>query len=220
MSCWIVSWFSLDFHTETSSTRSSCALFISPISCIFRIWVSRRTFSFIDHSSCSRTCSRPDSTNPYCESCNAHLCSSVCHCSSPMHFSRDSTWTSCFARSDLAWLSKWSLLLSRRDSLKFDGLAFLNTELLIRFPCSDENNASGFPEAFWPSDEWELKLSFRSAWVYCALTSLSCMTFASGFTEAFRAYRGEVSIFCNSPSSRSESAMRSTESSKCICDWT
>ena len=27
-------------------------------------------------------------------------------------------------------------------------LAFLNTELLIRFHCSDENNASDFSEAF------------------------------------------------------------------------
>ena len=51
------------------------------------------------------------------------------------------------------------------------------------------------------------------------LPSLSCMTIASSFTEAFWAYSGEVSIFCNSPSSRSESAMLSTESSKCICDW-
>ena len=47
------------------------------------------------------------------------------------------------------WLSKWSLFHSRRDPLKFDGLAFLNTKLLIRCPCSDENNASGFTEAFW-----------------------------------------------------------------------
>ena len=31
----------------------------------------------IDHSSCSRTCSRPDSTNPYCASCDANLCSYV-----------------------------------------------------------------------------------------------------------------------------------------------
>ena len=135
-----------------------------------------------------------------------------------MHLLSDSTWSSCFARSDLAWLSKWSLYPSRRDPLKFDGWAFLNTDLLIKFPCSDGNNASGFPEAFWPSDEWDLKLSFP-AWVNCALTSLSCTTNASGFTEAFWAYSGEVSIFCNSPSSRSESAVLSAESSKCICDW-
>ena len=140
-------------------------------------------------------------------------------CGSPMHFLRDSTWSSCFARTDLAWLSKWSLLPSRRDPLKFDGLAFLNTELLIKFPWSDENKASGSPEAFWPSDGWDLKLSFRSAWVFCALNSLYCMTIASGFSEAFGAYSGEVSIFCNSPSSRSESAVLSTESSKCFCDW-
>ena len=48
---------------------------------------------------------------------------------------------------------------------------------------------------------------------------LSCMTIASGLPKAFWAYNGEVSIFCNSLSSRSESAMLSTESSKCICDW-
>ena len=189
------------------------------MSCIFRIWVYRRNFSFVDNSSCSRTCSRLDWTNPYCASCNANLCSSVCRCSSPMHLFRDPTWSSCFARSDLAWLIKRSLLPSRRDPLKFDGLAFLNPELLIRSPCPDENNELGFSKAFWPSDEWDLKLSFRSAWVYCALTSLSCMTLASGLPKAFWAYSGEVSIFCNSPSSRSEPAMLSTESSKCICDW-
>ena len=147
-----------------------------------RIGVFRRTFSFINNSSWSQTCSRLDSTNPYCASCDANLCASVCCCSSPMHLLRDSTWSSCFARSDLAWLSKWSLLPSRRDPLRFDGLAFLNTELPIKVPCSDEHNASGFPEAF------------------CACS-------------------GEVSIFCNSPSSRSESAMLSAESSKCMFDW-
>ena len=73
------------------------------------------------------------------------------------------------------------MLPSRRDPLKFDGLAFLNTELLIKFPCSDENNASGFPGAFW-------------------------------------AYSDEVCIFCSTPSSRSESAMLSAESSKCVYD--
>ena len=150
--------------------------------------------------------------------CNANLCFSVCLCSSPMHLLRCSTWSSCFARSDLAWLSKWPLLPSRRDPIKFDGVAFLKTELLIKFPCSDENNASGFPKAFWPSDEWDLKPSFRSAWVYYALTSLSCTTTASGSSEAFWAYCYEIRIFCNFPSSKSESAMLSTESSKSICD--
>ena len=177
----IVSWLSLNFGTENSSTRSSWALFISPILCTLRIGVSRRSFSFIDNSSCSRTCSHLDSTNQYSASCHANRCSSVCRCSSPMHLLRVSTWISCFARSDRTWLNKWSLLPSRRDPLKIDGLAFLNTELLIRFPCSDGNNALGFTKAFWPWDVWDVKLSFRSAWVYCALTSLSCTTNASGF---------------------------------------
>ena len=48
MSFDIVSWFSLNFCTETSSTRSSWTLFICPISCVLRIWVSRSTCSFID----------------------------------------------------------------------------------------------------------------------------------------------------------------------------
>ena len=105
----IVSWFSLNFCTETSSTRSSCVLLICHISCMLRIWVSRKTFSLIDNSSCRRTCCRRHSTYPCCASYNSNLCSSVCRCSSPMHLLRDSTWSSCFARSDLAWLSMWSL---------------------------------------------------------------------------------------------------------------
>ena len=72
MSCWIVSWSSLNVCTETSSTRT-CAILISPISCIFRNRVSRRTFSFIDNSSCWRTCSRRDSAYPCCASWNSNL---------------------------------------------------------------------------------------------------------------------------------------------------
>ena len=53
----VVSWLSLNFCKEKLPTRSSWALFISPISCIFRIWVSRSTFSFRDNSSCGRDCS-------------------------------------------------------------------------------------------------------------------------------------------------------------------
>ena len=68
-----VSWFSLNFCTETSSTRSSWALFISPISCILRIWVSRRTFSFIDNPSWRRTCSPRDSIYLCCASCKSNL---------------------------------------------------------------------------------------------------------------------------------------------------
>ena len=73
----IVSWFSLTFCTETSSTRCSCAQLISPISCTFRIWVFGKTFSFIYNSSKSRTCCRLDTTNPLCTSCGALFCSFV-----------------------------------------------------------------------------------------------------------------------------------------------
>ena len=61
----------------------------------------------------------------------------------------------------------------QEEILSNSKLMFQNTKLLIKFPCSDENNALVFTEAFWPSDEWDLKLSFRSASptvVYCALT--------------------------------------------------
>ena len=48
MSFYIVSWLSLNFCTENSSTHNSWALFISPITCILLIWVSRSDFSSID----------------------------------------------------------------------------------------------------------------------------------------------------------------------------
>ena len=79
-------------------------------------------------------------------------------------------------------------------------------------PLSDENNAAGFSDALDPSDDCDIKLSLRSAWVRVALTSHSCMNIAAGFPVAFCAYRGEISIFRNSPSSRSDSAMLSAES--------
>ena len=41
----IVSWLSLNFYTDNSSTRSSWALFISPNSWTFRMWLSRSAFS-------------------------------------------------------------------------------------------------------------------------------------------------------------------------------
>ena len=116
--------------------------------------------------------------------------------------------------SDLAWLSKWSLLPSRRDPLKFDRLAFLNTELLIRFPCSDETNASGFTKALshigmnetsnCPSDRLECFVHLR----------LSYMDHCIGFPPSFLGMQRWSQHFCNSPSSRSESARLSTESSK------
>ena len=63
---------SLNFCSETSSTRSSWGLFISPISCIFVIWVSRSAFSFMTYSSCSRTCSLRDSAYPKWASSNSN----------------------------------------------------------------------------------------------------------------------------------------------------
>ena len=115
MNCWIVSWFSLTFCTETSFIRCSCSLLISPISCKFRIWVFRRTFPFINNSSYGWMC-RLDSTHPYCASCDANLCFSECRCSSPMHLLRDSTWSSCFARSDLACLEQVILVTFKKRS--------------------------------------------------------------------------------------------------------
>ena len=113
----------------------------------------------------------------------------------------------CLARSDLAWLSNWSLFFLQEEILSNStGLAFLNTELLIKFPSSDENNALGFPKAFWPSDEWEPQ-TFLSIGLSVLCTYLSLHDHCIGFPGAFWAYSGEVSISCNSPSSRSESAM-------------
>ena len=175
-----------------------------------------KNFSFIDNSSCIRT-SRLDSTNPYCASCNANLCSSVCRCSSPMHLLRDSTWSSCIARSDLAWLSKWSLLPSRRDPLKFDGSAFLNTELLIKFPCSEEYNASGFPKAFWPSVRPQTFFSGLSR--LCTYLPLSpawpmrrVSPKLSGHTVVKSATFVTLHLRDQSPQ------CFSAESSKCVCD--
>ena len=202
--------------TETSPIRCSWALLISPISCIFRIWVFRRTFLlqtillvvelllvWTQQIRIVRPVTRIFAL-PFVVVVHRRTCWGTRHeaLASPRLISPD-------------WASD-PCCLQKRDPLKFDGLAFLNTELLIRFPCSDENH----PRSPRPSDDWDLKLSFP-AWVNCALTylSLSCTTNASGFSEAFWAHSGEVSIFCSSPSSRSESAMLSAESSKCMCDW-
>ena len=94
-----------------------------------------------------------------------------------------------FIISDLAWLSKWSLFRSRRDLSTFDGSACLKTELLNWFPCSSlthENIAASFNGAIG------LRKDSQS--------SRLCI------------YSGEASIFCSSPSSRSESAMLSADS--------
>ena len=72
VSCWIVSWFSLNFWIDISSTCCTCALSIFSNSCILRICVSRRALSFRINS-CRRACSRRDSTNPYCAFCNSNL---------------------------------------------------------------------------------------------------------------------------------------------------
>ena len=74
---------------------------------------------------------------------------------------RGSTWSSCFARSDLAWLSKWSLMPSRRDLPTFDGSVFLKMELLNWFLGSalpDEDIAADFPDALGSWDELDIKL--------------------------------------------------------------
>ena len=102
---------------------------------MLRIWVSQENFSFIDSSSCRRTCPRRDSIYPCCASCNSSLWAKDCCWSSLIQLLRDSTWCSCFTRSDLAWLSTWSLLPSRRDLPRFDGSA-----------CSEDRTLElGFP---------------------------------------------------------------------------
>ena len=118
------------------SPKLTCALFIFSNSCILRICVSRRTFSFRNNSSCNLVCSRRDSTNSCCTSCNAISCTSVRFCRSSMHLLRDSTWNSLLARSVLARFNKWYPSPSSRVSLKIDTLAFPNTELHVWFLCS------------------------------------------------------------------------------------
>ena len=135
LSLCIVSWLSLKFWTENSSTRNSWAPFISPISCIFLIWVSRSAFSFITNSSCSRTCSLRDSTYPWWASCNSNRWAQVCRWSSFLQLLRDSTLCSCFKSSDLAWVSKWSLFPSRRDFAIFAGLENLKIGSLLPKTC-------------------------------------------------------------------------------------
>ena len=114
-----------------------------------------------------------------------------------MQLLRDSTWCSCFVSSDLARLSKRSLLPSRRDLPRFDGSLFSKKELLNWFSGSsllNENIAARFTCAIGIRDDSQ--------------SSRLCI------------YSGEASIFRSSPSSRSESAMLSAESSsECICDW-
>ena len=61
-----------------TSTRCSCALLISPMSCI------SRTSSFMGNSSCCRICSFLHSTSMHCTSCTANLRSSVCRYCSPL----------------------------------------------------------------------------------------------------------------------------------------
>ena len=182
----IVSWLCLNFCTLNSSTRSSWALFISPISWKFRIWVSRSTFSFIDNSSCSRAFSLRDSKNPWWESCNSNsnLWAWACCWSSLIPLWRDPTWCSCFTSSDLAWLSKWSLLPSRRDLPNFDGSAYLKIEVSNWSPGSlllDESTASDLPDALGSWVEHDIKLSPLewSAWIRCALAPslLYCLCF-------------------------------------------
>ena len=144
--CWIV----FNFWVDISSTCCTCALFIFSNSCILRICVSQRAFSFRNNSSCNLVGSPRDSTNSFRTSCNAVSCASVLFYKSLMHFLSDSTWISLLARFVLARFNKWSLLPSKRVSLKFDTLAFPNTEHHVWFHRSlrfGENNAAGLPEA-------------------------------------------------------------------------
>ena len=191
-----LSLLSLTFCKENSSTHDSWALFISPIPCIFRIWVSPSTFSFIDNSSCRRTCSRRRVERPV---------------------------VPIFERKFVAEAHWCNQLL--RDLPKFDGSAFLKTELLNWFCGSslpNENNAAGFPGALGSWGELDIKLFLKSAWVGFALAPLTCNN-AAGFSGAIGIredsqssrlciFRCEASIFRSSPSSRSESAMLSAES--------
>ena len=180
---------------------------------MFRIWVFGRTFSFIVISSCSRTCSRPDSTNPYCASCNSNLCSSVCRCSSPMHLLAGSTWSSCFPRSDLTWFSKWSWSQVRRISVPEQRTPD-QVSLLRRKQCVGLHQS--FVTFTWMRSQNFLSLGLSKLCTHLSLLHDQC----NGFPWAFWAYSGEVSsIFCNSPSSRSESAMLTIDSSRCIWDW-
>ena len=104
VSCWIVSWFSLIFWIDISSTFWTCALFIFSNSCILRICVSRRAFSFRNNSSCNRACSRRD-----VRLVMPCIMPPFFFCKSLMHLLSDSTWTSLLARSVLARFNKWSL---------------------------------------------------------------------------------------------------------------
>ena len=188
---------------------------MSPISCILRIWVSRRTFPFIDHSSCRRTCSRrePRSNNSWGIQFDVPV----------SQFEIFPDWAN-----DLYCLQE-EIFPDLTDQ------CFLKIELLNRFPGSpflDGNIAASFPEALGSWDEFHIKLSLLewSAWVRFALAPLSFIIAAcfSGAVDTrdvlqssrFCLFSGDASIFRNSPSSTSESAMLSAESqSECVCDW-
>ena len=168
---------------QVNWTSSARILFDStswPISCTFRIWMFRWTCYFKDNSSCNRACSRPVSTNPCCASCDDNLCSSVYRCSSPMHLFVEG-YNSCSAN-----LPDWASdpdyfhedILSNSTDLRF-----WTQNSWSNFPAPMKTMHRVPPRNFWPSDVWDLKLSFRSTWVFCALTCLSCMTFALGFPK-------------------------------------
>ena len=174
-------------------------------SCILRICVSRRAYSFRNNSICNRVCSRRDSTNSFWTSCSALFCASVRCCKLLMHFYWESTWISFLARSDLSWFSKWFLLPAGRVPFKF------------------YNSTYGFSvhhvigETMQPVSQKLYDLLMNNETL--VHLPLSWTTIASGFPEALWAYSDEVSNFFISPSSRSESAMLSIDSSKCIWDW-
>ena len=104
------------------------------------------------------------------------------------------------------------LLPSSRVPLKFDGLAFPNTEL--------HNLVSLFITFWWKQCSQFPGSSMIFWWVRRLCTYLLCewpLHLVS--QKLFGHNSGEVSNFCNSPSSRSESAVLSIDSSKCSWDF-
>ena len=180
---------------------------------MLRIWVSRRTFSFLDNSSCRWECSLRDSFYPGCASCNSNLWAWACCWSSLIQLLRDPAGCSCFISSDLAWLSKWPLFPSRRQFPTFTGSANLKTwwtllskqfpDSLLRFLSENvfwltvwhENIASRFPATSRSREELVIKPSRLEWW------ARACPSFSS----RSRIYSGEASISRKCSSSRSES---------------
>ena len=214
------------FCNENSSTRSPCALFISRISRALRIWVSRKMCFIIDNSSCRRTCSRRDSKYSWQTSYNYNLWVYAYYWMSPIQLLRDPFWYSYFINSDLVWSSNWSLLSSRRDPSQFDDSTNFKNRTLELTPriVTPYWISSDLPDTLNYWDELDIKLSLLD-WsaeyaVHFILSSAILLLHYSwscvGLREDSecprpRKYSNEVSIFRNSPSLRSESALLSAE---------